>query len=133
MDDVVVMEQRVSKTNDCKQDAFEVVNESLDIAVTLLERFGSSVSAKGYNQQLLPLLLPLLSDHRMALRKRTIACLGASSLLHPVSRHATWGKTPPAWRAHSIKLACSDVAITCDISASRAFNVQDLNRSCRHV
>lgn len=71
-----------------EQDAFEVVNESLDIAVTLLERFGSSVSAKGYNQQLLPLLLPLLSDHRMALRKRTIACLGASSLSHPVVRHA---------------------------------------------
>ena len=59
------------------QDSFEVANESLDIAVTLLERFGGTVTAKGQHQQLLPVLLPLLSDHRVALRKRTIGCLGA--------------------------------------------------------
>ena len=59
-----------------RQDAFEVVNESLDILVTLLERFGSIVTASGHHKQLLPLLLPLLSDHRVALRKRAISCIG---------------------------------------------------------
>ena len=59
------------------QDSFEVANESMDITVTLLDRFGSVITAKGLQAQLQPALLPLLDDPRTALRKRTITCLCA--------------------------------------------------------
>lgn len=59
------------------QDSFEVANESMDIAVTLLERFGGVITAKGLQAKLQPALLPLLDDSRTALRKRTITCLCA--------------------------------------------------------
>jgi hypothetical protein len=54
-----------------------VANESMDITVTLLDRFGSVITAKGLQAQLQPALLPLLDDPRTALRKRTITCLCA--------------------------------------------------------
>ena len=60
------------------QDSFEVANESMDITVTLLDRFGSVITAKGLQAQLQPALLPLLDDPRTALRKRTITCLCAA-------------------------------------------------------
>ncbi len=60
------------------QDSFEVSNESMDIAITLLDRFGSVVTQKGLQSRLQPALLPLLDDNRTALRKRAITCLGAS-------------------------------------------------------
>lgn len=59
------------------QDSFEVVNESMDIVVTLLDRFGGVITAKGLQAQLQPALLPLLDDSRTALFKRTIICLCA--------------------------------------------------------
>lgn len=60
------------------QDSFEVVNESMDIVVTLLDRFGGVITAKGLQAKLQPALLPLLDDQRTALRKRAITCLCAS-------------------------------------------------------
>ena len=58
-----------------------MVNESLDITTTLLERFGGVVTAKGHQAQLQPALLPLLDDRRVALRKRAITALGAATIL----------------------------------------------------
>lgn len=79
-----------------RQDAFEVVNESLDILVTLLERFGGMVTANGHHKRLLQLLLPLLSDHRVALRKRTISCIGEGPPTPlPPSGCASWLRLPP--------------------------------------
>lgn len=72
MDDMYVMHCLVAA-----QDSFEVANESMDITVTLLDRFGSVITAKGLQAQLQPALLPLLDDPRTALRKRTITCLCA--------------------------------------------------------
>jgi hypothetical protein len=63
------------------QDSFEVANESMDITVTLLDRFGGVITAKGLQAKLQPALLPLLDDSRTALRKRTITCLCASTSL----------------------------------------------------
>lgn len=59
------------------KDQFDVVNECLDLAVSVLECFGSLVTARSLHQQLLDVLLPTMADHRAALRKRTVSCLAA--------------------------------------------------------
>ncbi len=64
------------------QDSFESANESMDISVTLLDRFGGVITARRLQAKLQPVLLPLLDDNRTALRKRAIICLGTLSL-HP--------------------------------------------------
>lgn len=46
--------------------------------MTLVERFGSLIAARSLHQQLLPVLLPMMADHRAALRKRTVTCIGVA-------------------------------------------------------
>jgi hypothetical protein len=70
------------------QESFEVANESMDITVTLLDRFGGVITAKGLQAKLQPALLPLLDDPRTALRKRTITCLCAALLF--MQRACCW-------------------------------------------
>lgn len=58
----------------CLQDNFEVMNDSLDILVDVLGKFGHLLPEQ--HATIVAVLLPHLDDHRQGIRKRALHCIG---------------------------------------------------------
>jgi hypothetical protein len=63
----------------CIQEALDVLQDSLDILVEVLGRFGHYVQDQ--HQALLATLLPHLDDHRQGVRKRALQAVGERCML----------------------------------------------------